>query len=57
MDIPFQRIPYLGYVGLVLDPHIQTPQFQPDANIATDYDQHQEIAHAIQDNFAAGNGE
>jgi hypothetical protein len=55
--MPFQHIPYLRYIGFVLDSHIQTPQFQPDKNIAADYNQRQEIAHTIQNDFAGGDSE
>jgi hypothetical protein len=57
IDRPFQHVPYLHYIGFVLHPHIQTPQFQSDTNIATDYNQRQEIAHTIQNDFTGGNGE
>jgi hypothetical protein len=55
--MPFQRVPYLYCIGFVWHPHIQTPQFQPDTNIATDYDQRQEIAHTIKSDFAGGDGQ
>jgi hypothetical protein len=55
--MPFQRFPYLRYMGFILHLHIQTPQFQPNTDIATDYDQHQEIAHTIQNDFTSGDGQ
>ncbi len=36
---------------------MQSPQFQPDANIATDYNQSQEVAHTIHNDLAGRNGE
>jgi hypothetical protein len=56
MDMRFQHVPYVQYMGLVLHPHIQTPKSQPKINIATGYDQRQETAHTIQNAFTGSDG-